>query len=213
MTKTDKRYVALLADAAGSRALPADRRATLQAALRDATHALNRRWKPVIAARFALTRGDELEGLLTSPGAVWDIVHALRAAFPDVDWVVACGAGTLSTALAPTAPEVDGPCFHAARAALDAAKQHRRVLAFGGFARDAELDGLAAYYSALYWTWTGRQRRLALALRAPPTALTGTPTGKRQLPTPSAQSHMRRRMAWPMVEAGDGILRTLLAAL
>ncbi len=211
MTKSDIRYVALVADAVGSRRLTPARRASLQADLRGATQSLNRRWRSALAARFALTRGDELEGLLASPGTVWDIVNAIRAAFPGVDWVVACGAGTLSTALAPTAPEVDGPCFHAARAALDAAKRDRRVLAFGGFTQDAELNGLAGYYSALYWTWTERQRHLAFALRCPEPGLSRTaPPGGRAPGTQSARSHMRRRMAWPLVVEGDRIFRTLL---
>jgi hypothetical protein len=205
------RYVALLADAANSRTLTPTRRATLQAALRAVTQAVNRRWRTAIAARFALTRGDELEGLLHDAAPVWDIVHAVRAAFPDIDWIVACGAGPLSTALAPTAPEVDGPCFHAARAALDEAKHRRQVLAFAGFARDAELNGLAGYYSALYWTWTARQRRFARDLRATRPPLLEAAAG-RPPQAPSAQSHMRRRMAWPLVAAGDRIFRALLEA-
>jgi len=211
MTKSDMRYVALVADAAGSRTLAPARRASLQADLRGATQSLNRRWRTALAARFALTRGDELEGLLVTPGPVWDIVNAIRSAFPGVDWIVACGAGTLSTALAPTAPEVDGACFHAARAALDAAKRDRRVLAFRGFARDAELNGLAGYYSALYWTWTERQRHLAFALRCPEPGLNRPDApGGRAPEAQSARSHMRRRMAWPLVVEGDRILRTLL---
>lgn len=205
----DTRYVALLADAARSRALPATGRAALQAGLRAATRPFNRRWKSAVAAGFALTRGDEIEVLLTGPQPVWDIAHHLRHAFPDVHWVFGCGSGAIATPLAPTAPEVDGPCFHAARAALDEAKRRHQVWAFQGFARDADLNGFAAYYSALYWTWTERQRRVALELRSPdplPPRARGPARG------PSALSHMRRRMAWPLVAAGDRIFQALLEA-
>jgi hypothetical protein len=200
-------YVALLADAARSRDLPGARRAALQTDLRAAARAFTRRWKPVIAAGFALTRGDEIEVLLTTPRAVWDIAHHVRRAFPAVDWVLACGFGPIATPLAPTAPEVDGPCFHAARAALEEAKRRRLVFAFQGFAQDADLNGFAAYYSALYWTWTDRQRRLAHELRSP-----GGPPPPAPGRAPSALSHMRRRMAWPLVAAGDRIFQTLLEA-
>ena len=205
----DIRYVALLADAARSRDLSGTRRAALQTSLRTAPRVFNRRWKSVVAAGFALTRGDEIEVLLTGPRSVWDIAHHLRHAFPDVDWVFGCGSGPIATPLAPTAPEVDGPCFHAARAALDEAKRRRLVLAFQGFPRDADLNGFAAYYSALYWTWTGRQRRLALELRAPDKP-PPPPRGPKRVP--SALSHMRRRMAWPLVAAGDRMFQTLLEA-
>lgn len=205
-------YLALIADATHSRALPEARRAALQTDLRAFTQALNRRWSTTLAARFAVTRGDEIEALLVPPAPLWALVHTLRAAFPDVDWVVACGRGPIATPLARTAPEVDGPCFHAARAALDTAKRERWLLAFRGFARDFELNGFAAYYSALYRTWTARQRRLAHTLRGSP------PLQARRVGSPasvagaSARSHMRRRMAWPLVEVGDRIFGTLMEA-
>ena len=201
---TSRLYVALIADVVGSRDLPPARRARLQHALRAALPAWNRRpaWRPYRAARFAVTAGDEIQGLLTTNAPIWSITHALRAALPDVDWVVACGRGPIATALAPTAPEIDGPCFHAARAALDTAKRERLVLAFGEFP-DERLAPLAAYYSALYWSWTARQRRAAHAWRSP------DPSPAERV-VPSAVSHLRRRMAWPLVETGDRMLRALL---
>src|SRR5213078_1828334 len=117
-----KRYVALIADATASRLLPPARRARLQADARTAARQLNRRY-----ARVAVTLGDELQCLLPSPAPLWEIAHQIRARLPAVDWVVGCGLGTISTPLAPTAPEIDGPCFHQARAALDRAKRLRLV--------------------------------------------------------------------------------------
>src|SRR2546423_146405 len=62
-----KRYVALIADATASRLLPPARRARLQADARAAAQQLNRRYARVLAARFAVTLGDELQCLLPSP--------------------------------------------------------------------------------------------------------------------------------------------------
>ncbi len=194
------RYVALIADAAGSRALPAPERARLQRALTAALPDWNRRWRSHLAARIALTLGDEVQALLTSPAAVWDLTHTLRYTLPQVDWVIACGLGAISTPLARTAPEIDGPCFHEARAALDLAKKRRLLLAFGGF--PPALNALAAYYSALHWSWTPRQRRAAIEWRTGVTPRRGT--------DPSALSHLRRRMGWPLVTEGDRMLRVLL---
>lgn len=204
---TSRLYVALIADVVGSRELPPARRARLQTALRDVLIAWNRRtaWRPYRAARFAVTAGDEIQGLLTTDVPMWTITHALRAELPEVDWVVTWGRGPIATALAPTAPEIDGPCFHAARAALEAAKRERLVLAFGEFP-DERLAPLAAYYSALYWSWTARQRRAAHAWRSPHP----TPVAPAERVVPSAVSHLRRRMAWPLVETGDRMLRALL---
>src|SRR6266568_837958 len=70
-------YVAAIADATASRLLPPARRARLQAELRAALPDLNRRYRRALAARFAVTLGDELQGLLTRPAPV---LHVARSA-------------------------------------------------------------------------------------------------------------------------------------
>ena len=202
-------YTAVLADAVGSRALAPAARARLQAQLHTVLKDLNKRraWRPAIAAGFAVSRGDEIEGLLRDPGLLWDIAHWLRSTLADVDWIIACARGPISTALAATALEVDGPCFHAARAALDEAKARRQIFTFRGFS--PAVDALAAYYSALYWSWTPRQRRQAAALRLGDAA---TPQVERGHVHPTAISHMKRRMAWPLVAEGDRMFRAAIAA-
>ena len=199
-----KTYVALIADAIASRELPPAARARLQADARTAVKDLNQRYRRVLAARFAVTLGDELQCLLPSPAPLWEVAHQIRARLPAVDWVVGCGLGPISTPLAPTAPEIDGPCFHQARAALDRAKRLRLVFTFGGF--PSGVDPLASYYGALYWSWTPRQRRAATLLRLgnPATAAAALKVDR------SAVSHLARRMAWPLVAAGDKMFRTLL---
>jgi len=203
-------YVAVLADVVGSRLLPVKDRTRLQDDLREALRALNRRgvWRPKIAAAFAISRGDEIQGLLKDATILWEIAHWLRGAFAGVDWIVASGLGTISTTLAPSAVEVDGPCFHAARAALDDAKKRHRVFAFRGF--PPAVDGLAAYYSALYWSWTPRQRRQAAELRL---GEAGAPQVERAKVHPTAISHLKRRMAWPLVAEGDRMLRAAIATM
>ena len=191
-------YVAMLADVVGSRTLPPKDRARLQDDLKDALRTVNRRWRRTIAAGFAIARGDEIQGLLKDASAVWEIAHWFRHQFPTVTWTIACAAGPISTALAPTAPEVDGPCFHEARAALDEAKERHQVFTFRGFPTPAL--ALADYYSALYGGWTPRQRRLAAALRV----------GEPLKVDPTAVSHMKRRMAWPLVAEGDRMLRAAI---
>jgi len=204
------RYVAFIADVVGSRARAPRARGALQQRLRELARELNARYRAQLAARCAVTLGDELQALFANALPVWEVAHELRLRLPDVEWVVACGRGTLSTPLhrGVTAPELDGPCFHAARAALDAAKQDGRVFALGGF--DAPLDGYAHYYSALYRGWSARQRALATAQRARPAArlkelarLIGVEA--------TSISHRRRRMAWPLVVLGDKLFQEMLA--
>src|SRR5207244_13310820 len=80
-----KRYVALIADATASRLLPPARRARLQADARAAAQQLNRRYARVLAARFAVTLGEELQCLLPGPAPVCEIAHQIRARLPALD--------------------------------------------------------------------------------------------------------------------------------
>ena len=210
MKKTDT-YVAVLGDVIASRRLPPRARARLQRELQAALRTeLNRRWRPAIAARFAIARGDEIEGLLhdaaASAGALWDIAHWIRARFSAVDWIIAAARGPITTALAATALEVDGPCFHEARAALDEAKRTRQVFVLRGF--PPTTTALAGYYSALYWSWTPRQRRTAGLLRV--WDRDRDQVRERLKVHPTAVSHMKRRLAWPLVAAGDTMFRAAL---
>src|SRR5438445_12712438 len=123
MTKNDNRYVALIADAVASRTLAPRVRTKLQTDVRASLGDINRRWRRAIAAKFAVTRGDEIEGLLGSAAAVWEIAHWIRLTFSEADLVIACWRGVMTTPLALTAPEVAGPCFLAARSGSDAARR------------------------------------------------------------------------------------------
>src|SRR2546426_294344 len=90
-------YIALIADAVASRALPPPRRARLQRALRSAIPEFNRRWRTALAARFAVTLGDEFQALFTTARPVWELLHEVHFRFPEVEWVVACGLGPIAT--------------------------------------------------------------------------------------------------------------------
>jgi SatD family (SatD) len=202
-------YIALIGDVTASRALPTAARARLQRHLRAAMPAFNRRWRKSVAGRFAVTLGDEWQCLLTSAAPIWEIAHEIRATLAEVEWVIGCGRGSVTTPLVTgaAAPELDGPCFHKARAALDSAKRSRQLLAFGGFgSAEPVLNGLASYYAALYWSWTPRQRRAAGLLRRGGPALAAAQLRVSR----SAVSHLARRMAWPLVAVGDRIFATML---
>jgi len=208
-----KPYVALIADAIDSRGLVPPVRKRLQALLQRSLPELNQRYRKALAARFDVTLGDELQCLLFDAQRAWEISHDIRRRFTDVDWVVACGRGPITTALTAgiTAPKVDGPCFHAARAALETAKRDRQVLTFASFPGE-HLSTFAAYYSGLYWSWTARQRALANEWRLWGSLEAAARPGVRERVVPSAVSHMRRRMAWPLVAQGDRMFRNLLEA-
>lgn len=205
MTKNDN-YVAILGDAVQSRALAARARTAMQEELRSTLASVNRRWRRELAASFVIALGDQFEGLLRSDAPLWDVLHALRAGLEGTEWIFVAARGPIATPLAKTAIEVDGPCFHAARSTLETAKAEGQVLAFAGFA-DA-VAPLARYYSALYASWTARQRRTATLLRTLDAARVADRLGVDR----SAVSHLARRMGWSLVEAGDREFQRILEA-
>lgn len=197
-------YVALLGDAVASRDLAPGERAGLQQRLRTVLAEVNRRWRKVLAARFAIALGDQFEGLLTDPAAIWDIAHFVRAELDEVDWIIAGARGRITTPLGGAAPEVDGPVFHRAREALAGAKQRRLVFTLADFPEPA--SGLAEYYSAMYWSWTDRQRKTAALLRLMDPAAAAERLGVGR----SAVSHLMRRLGWDLVASGDAAFRRVL---
>ncbi|HEY6809011.1 MAG TPA: SatD family protein [Gemmatimonadales bacterium] len=208
-------YVAVIADVTASRTLLPARRARLQAELRRALPELNRRYAPWLAAPFGITLGDELQVLLRDGAGLWLLAHDLRARVPAVEWVVAAGRGPLSTPVRKglTAPELDGPCFHLARRTLERAKAERLILACAGF--PPALDPLLHFYAALYWSWTSRQRTVATAWRRTEALRAAALPDHRPGAAPresSAASHLRRRMGWALVKAGDRAIRDTLEA-
>src|ERR1051325_4951007 len=106
-----KRYVAVIADATASRLLPPARRPRLQQDARAAAQQLNRSYARVLAARFAVTLGDELQCLLPGPEPVWEIAHQIRARVPAARFAVPLGAGLHARRRGPepvweTAPQI-----------------------------------------------------------------------------------------------------------
>jgi len=150
-------YLAAIADIRGSRRL-ADRRG-VQERLRQALDHLDRRFADVIAARFAITTGDEFQVLLSDPAAGVPVVVACDEALPELSLRWGLGWGALATRREERAVGMDGPCFHAARQAIDWAADHDRWLAARGLDAGAEqaLDGIFALLGAVRAGWTAKQ--------------------------------------------------------
>lgn len=140
------RTTALIADLAGSRDLGRDRRREVQDRLTDLLEELNDGLHDSLHSRFAVTLGDEFQGLLRRPASITDILWRLRRAFPSLRFWTGVGHGGLDTPLLERAIGMDGPAFHNARRAVERARDdavHGGV--FVGFdADDQVLTGLGS---------------------------------------------------------------------
>ena len=121
------------------------------------------------AAAFVISRGDEFEGLLRAPSMVSTVLWDVAFALPELEVRIGIGAGEIYTPLvASSSDEVDGPVYHAARAAIEAAAGTGHVGGdFRGFAPiwDSTLGALARALYAHRRGWTDAQRRVAGLLR------------------------------------------------
>ncbi|MEM7778479.1 MAG: SatD family protein, partial [Pseudomonadota bacterium] len=123
-------YIAVNIDIIDSRSIDTDQRSALQHSL----HALLERLQATVqhAAQPALVRGDELQFLVQRPRAALDLFwHALFDLHP-YGFRAGFGVGSISTHaedLSETSTlELDGPCYHAARRAIQAAKRSQSRL-------------------------------------------------------------------------------------
>ena len=90
------------------------------------------------AARLDLAAGDEIQGLFRRPEAAVRVVTALADALAPERLAVGLGRGALTTDPSPRVSEMDGPCFHHARAALEGARKDDAWVGVKGF---GERDG------------------------------------------------------------------------
>lgn len=158
-------YAALIGDIRGSRQL--DDRAGTQQALDEALAELNEQLAAPLAADLVITTGDEFQGLFASPGAATEAIGRLDERFPELAFAFGLGWGSLETSLEPEAVGMDGPCFHRARAAIEAAEDETAGIAVRGFGTEADdhASAMLALVQATRSDWTQVQSRYALAVR------------------------------------------------
>lgn len=161
----DRGYAALIGDIRGSREL--EDRAEVQQALGEALAELNDALAAGLAADLVITAGDEFQGLFRVPSTGLEAIGRVDERFPELSFAFGLGWGPVETALEPEAVGMDGPCFHRARAAIEAAETEPAGIAVRGLGEEAD-DHASAMLGLVQVTrsdWTQVQSRYALALR------------------------------------------------
>ncbi|NTV97361.1 MAG: hypothetical protein HGA75_18430 [Thiobacillus sp.] len=135
--------------------------------LRSRAESANLRFAADLLVPFSISGGDEIQALLTSPAALWEIVEYLDLVTGDPIFRFGCGIGALQTAIVARSWEMDGMCFHQARAAIEQGKADRRWMTFAGFGSpvDEVLDAMARSLQVMRADWTVRQRMALVARR------------------------------------------------
>ena len=160
-------FVALIGDIRGSREL-ADRQEA-QVAFKSVVNSLNEQIpSDSIASPFTVTTGDEFQVLLTDAAAGVEAAVSASDQFHPANLRFGIGRGGLDTEVNPDqAIGMDGPCFHRARDAIDAARQEQAWIRVAGWSsdRDRQLNSLFDLVQCVREGWTDRQAEFARALK------------------------------------------------
>ncbi len=165
---------AVTGDLVASRDLPRDTRVELQQVVIELVADLNARLGDHMVRPAVLTAGDEIQTLLRDPAALVDLVQGAKdrlfgSAPADRDIVFGVGWGPLSTELdrGASVEQLDGPCFHRARAMLERAKKKKAWTMFEGFGarNDRVLNSLFELMAAIRSGWTAKQHVHTVRLR------------------------------------------------
>jgi len=204
------RATAFIGDVSSSRDLGSEERGELQRQLEALLDRVNRELHEAILADFTITVGDEFQGLLVRPGALPELVWRLRDRLPDVRFWTGVGFGTLDTELEDRAIGMDGPAFHLAREALEAAHDeglHGGV--FSGFGEDdGVLGGLARLLDWQRQGFTDAQREAVRRVRA---GETQTEAARKIGVSRQAVSKRLAAAGWTAYRDAEESLRSLLS--
>lgn len=198
-------YVALIADMVGSRRIRD--RVQVQARLSAQVEELNEALDRELASPVAMTAGDEVQALFApGPGFLQAIVAMSEALHP-VGFVFGVGFGSLSTPPGPPTPLLDGPCFHHAREAVEAAAKADEWVRARGFGEaDPVIDGMFRLMQEIRSGWTETQVRYVRAARRQPQKDVAARFGK----APSTVSQSLSAAGFEAVREGEEALTHFL---
>ena len=155
---TEDSFLCLTADVIGSRA-GADG-APVQDRVRDALARANRGFAAALVVPFSITVGDEFQGLLRDPARALEAELFLRLALAPLSIRCGLGVGGVAGPIARRTAEMDGPCFHRSRAALEEARGRKAPLTWlrsGDGRTDAAANACFLLLAALHGRWSPKQ--------------------------------------------------------
>ncbi|MFQ5707516.1 MAG: SatD family protein [bacterium] len=150
-------FCVITADIRKSRDFP-DRQ-VLQKQIIEAIARANDQFREHIVAEFAITLGDEWQGVLRDIVPSYQVVTFFQETLHPVSISFGVGEGAIETEIASRSVEMDGEVFHRSREALTHAKNHTQDVVFvtKNAASDLLLNSTLHLLQILKESWTDRQ--------------------------------------------------------
>lgn len=203
-------YAALIGDIISSKEIPSDQRRSLQHRLQAHLRRLNADLTDSLEVDLQITGGDEIQGLFHRAPAIVDVYLEVWESLEDVRFVYGVGFGRVTTDLSERIVEIDGPCFHRAREAMETAKKSRRPLEAKGVPASEAVSTIFQLLDRIRESWTPTQRAYVSALRR----LSSRKAVAQEFDvSPSAVTQALKRADYALFEDGEDAARELLEAL
>ena len=120
-------YIAIIGDMKASKKM--DTRREIQVRLNAVLNQINEQYHADIAAKFIITLGDEIQGLLNRGSHLYEIIKYIQREMYPVKLRFGIGVGEINTAVISVAAiGADGPAYYAARESIEAVRAQEKKL-------------------------------------------------------------------------------------
>ena len=206
MSPPSEDFVVIIGDIVGSRELPD--RAVAQDTLRAAVADFNRWEGNGLEAPLKPTGGDEVKAITRDPAAAIDVITRISDALHPIVLAWGIGRGPLVTSWVPDVGDLDGPCFHRARQAVERASTASIWAEVSGFSAvdDSVVNALLRLVGVIRNSWSDRQIQYIRSVRT----RSQRETAEAFEVTESAVSQSLQSARFHDVENAEGALRQVL---
>jgi hypothetical protein len=125
-----KNYAVVIGDISGSKLLNGMDRYQTQLFIKSAIVQVNEEYSSLLEAPTTMTKGDEFQALVDTPGHTFEIVQALQKMVYPISLRFGIGVGKIYRMGSVLPIEMDGPAFHRASRALQLAKKFKSSVWF-----------------------------------------------------------------------------------
>ena len=119
-------YFTIIGDIVSSKQMKNKERYNLQVKIDAVLSEINKKYKPDIAADFAITLGDEFQGLLKNAESILEIIDLIKYKLEPIEIRFGIGAGDIFTDISQNSSiKTDGPAFWHARYAVKQMQENK----------------------------------------------------------------------------------------
>ncbi len=155
-------FTVIIGDISGSKRLNGMDRYQTQLFVKSAVVQINEQFRGQIEAPMTITKGDEFQGLIKSPGYAYEIIQALQRMIFPTQIRYGLGIGNIYRMGGVLPIEMDGPAFHRANQALNNAKKRKTGiwLSSEDEVRDQMVNTIFSLITAIKSRWNERHYKL-----------------------------------------------------